>query len=61
MLEIPIIYDEEVCTGGFDFSKPSEGRLDYFVPIRVKSGPQKKSPGYQAEIVCLTPWVNGKT
>ncbi|KAK7084003.1 Syntaxin-binding protein 5, partial [Halocaridina rubra] len=34
--------------------------LDYFVPIRVRGGSQKKSPGYQADLVCLTPWVEGE-
>lgn len=69
VLEIPIIWEvEDVAdyftgSGGFDFAKPAgEGKsnLEYFVPIRVKTGPQKKPPGYQAEIVCLTPWVNGE-
>ncbi len=69
VLEIPIIWEvEEMAdyftgSSGFDFAKPAgEGKsnLEYFVPIRVKTGPQKKPPGYQAEIVCLTPWVNGE-
>lgn len=68
VLEIPIIWEvEDVCdyftgSSGFDFAKTgdSSSKLEYFVPIRVKTGPQKKPPGYQAEIVCLTPWVNGE-
>ncbi|XP_076058253.1 syntaxin-binding protein tomosyn isoform X2 [Oratosquilla oratoria] len=34
--------------------------LDYFVPIHVRGGAQKKAPGYQADLVCLTPWVDGE-
>ena len=67
VLEIPIIYEvEEDWSGGqnFDFAKLGESAgktgLEYFSPIRVKTGPQKKSPGYQAELVCLTPWVDGE-
>ncbi|ODM93925.1 Syntaxin-binding protein 5 [Orchesella cincta] len=68
VLEIPIIWEVDEVTdyftggGGFDFAKTGDAKanLEYFVPIRVKTGPQKKPPGYQAEIVCLTPWVNGE-
>ena len=28
--------------------------------IHVRGGAQKKPPGYQADLVCLTPWVNGE-
>jgi syntaxin-binding protein 5 len=70
VLEIPIIWDVDDGTdyyansgGGFDFSKVGDAaktnNLEYFVPLRTKSGPQKRVPGYQVEIVCLTPWVNG--
>ncbi|XP_069961371.1 syntaxin-binding protein 5 isoform X4 [Cherax quadricarinatus] len=34
--------------------------LDYFVPIHVRGGAQKKGSGYQAELVCLMPWVEGE-
>ncbi|XP_021964432.1 syntaxin-binding protein 5 isoform X2 [Folsomia candida] len=68
VLEIPIIWDIDdgsdylANAGNFDFSKVGDAKpnLEYFVPIRIKLGPQKKAPGYQAEIVCLTPWVNGE-
>ncbi len=66
VLEIPIIWDVDVDDGtggvGFDFSKVGDAKptLDYFVPIRTKLGPQKKVAGYQVEIVCLTPWINGE-
>jgi syntaxin-binding protein 5 len=67
VLEIPIIYEvEEEWTGGqFDFGKVGDtaagGKTgkEYFSPIRAKTGPQKKSPGYQTELICLTPWVDG--
>lgn len=28
--------------------------------LKVKSGMQKKLPGFQAQLVCLTPWNNGE-
>ena len=40
----------------FNFDKPT---YEYFTPLRLRPGAQKKSPGYHAELVCLTPWVNG--
>lgn len=33
--------------------------LEYVVPIHVRGGIQKKPPGYQADLVCLTPRING--
>lgn len=27
--------------------------------LKVRSGPQKKPPGFQAQLVCLTPCNNG--
>lgn len=27
--------------------------------LKVKPGPQKKLAGFQPQLVCLTPWVNG--
>lgn len=41
----------------FNFDKPT---YEYFTPLRLRPGAQKKSPGYHAELVCLTPWVNGE-
>ena len=40
----------------FNFDKPT---YEYTTPLRLRPGAQKKSPGYHAELVCLTPWVNG--
>ncbi|KAF2366161.1 Lethal giant larvaeue 2 [Trinorchestia longiramus] len=37
-----------------------QASLDIFVTVHVRGGVQKKPPGYQAELVCLTPWVNGE-
>ncbi|XP_055586546.1 syntaxin-binding protein 5 isoform X3 [Uranotaenia lowii] len=28
-------------------------------PLKVKSGPQKKPPGFQAQLVCITSWSKG--
>ena len=41
----------------FNFDKPM---YDYFTPLRLRPGAQKKLPGYHAELVCFTPWVNGE-
>ncbi|KAJ6639000.1 Syntaxin-binding protein 5 [Pseudolycoriella hygida] len=27
--------------------------------LKVRSGPQRKAPGFQAQLICLTPWTNG--
>ncbi|XP_066993628.2 syntaxin-binding protein 5 isoform X1 [Anabrus simplex] len=34
--------------------------LEYTCPLRVRSGQQKKPAGFQAHLVCLTPYVNGE-
>ena len=35
--------------------------LDYYLnEFKVRSGQVKKSCGFQPELVCLTPWVNGE-
>ncbi|XP_069687283.1 syntaxin-binding protein 5 isoform X2 [Periplaneta americana] len=34
--------------------------LEYATPLRVRTGPQKKPPGFQAHLVCLTPLTNGE-
>ncbi|KAK3914090.1 Syntaxin-binding protein 5 [Frankliniella fusca] len=44
-------------------SNDAEGKkssLEYALPLKVKPGPQKKPPGFQAHIVCITPWINGE-
>lgn len=28
--------------------------------LKVKGGNHKKPPGFQAQLVCLTPWNNGE-
>jgi len=37
-----------------------QSSLDYSTPLRVRTGPQKKPPGFQAHLVCLTPLTNGE-
>lgn len=27
--------------------------------LRVRQGPQRKPAGFQAQLICLTPWTNG--
>ncbi|XP_037026071.1 syntaxin-binding protein 5 isoform X4 [Bradysia coprophila] len=27
--------------------------------LKVRPGPQRKAPGFQAQLICLTPWTNG--
>ncbi len=42
---------------GFNFDKP---QYEYYCPLRVRAGAQRKSAGFHAELICLTPWVNGE-
>ncbi len=42
---------------GFNFDKP---QYEYFNPLRLRQGAQRKAPGFHAELACLTPWVNGE-
>ncbi len=42
---------------GFNFDKP---QYEYFSPLKVRPGAQRKTPGFHAELACLTPWVNGE-
>ncbi|KAK6620679.1 hypothetical protein RUM43_010974 [Polyplax serrata] len=44
-------------SGEGDSKKSSQ---EIMFPLKVKPGPQKKQPGFQAHMVCLTPWVNGE-
>ncbi|KAK5649859.1 hypothetical protein RI129_000888 [Pyrocoelia pectoralis] len=74
VLEIPIIYeipDDIECSPDCEFSGPgstgSGNRMDVLdsdskkeAALRVRSGVQKKVPGFQAQLVCLTPWNNGE-
>ncbi|XP_066245384.1 syntaxin-binding protein 5 isoform X2 [Euwallacea similis] len=73
-LEIPIVYeviDDEIspdCQFSGPGSAGSGSKLDMLdidnkregSTLRVRSGAQKKSPGFQAQLVCLTPWNNGE-
>lgn len=75
-LEIPIIYEiseEPECSPECEYPPKSnlnkgessdsdnkKSSLEYNVPVRVRSGPQKKPPGFQAHLVCITPVVNGE-
>lgn len=34
--------------------------FEYFLPLKKKAGPIKRPAGFQAELVCLTPWVDGE-
>ncbi|KAK4881718.1 hypothetical protein RN001_005037 [Aquatica leii] len=74
VLEIPIVYeivDEIECSPDCEFSGPgssgSGNKMDILDPdakresaLKVRSGSQKKVPGFQAQLVCLTPWNNGE-
>jgi len=42
---------------GFNFEKRT---LEYFTPLKVRGGAVKKPGGFQPDLVCLTPWVNGE-
>lgn len=42
---------------GFNFDKP---QYEYFSPLRLRAAGQRKNPGYHAELVCLTPYVNNE-
>lgn len=73
-MEIPIVYetsDEPECSPEYEYpprqhiskGDSAEGdskKSETMFPLKVKQGPQKKQPGFQAHIVCLTPWVNGE-
>ncbi|RZC34001.1 syntaxin-binding protein 5 [Asbolus verrucosus] len=75
VLEIPIVYEvpeEGEISPDCQFSGPgstgSGSRLDILdfdnkkdtPTLRVRPGVQKKLPGFQAQLVCLTPWNNGE-
>ncbi|XP_074033344.1 syntaxin-binding protein tomosyn isoform X3 [Leptinotarsa decemlineata] len=75
VLEVPIIYEvpeEAENSPDCQFSGPgsagSGNKMDMLdfdnkkegATLKVKSGSQKKLPGFQAQLVCLTPWNNGE-
>ncbi|CAH1983063.1 unnamed protein product [Acanthoscelides obtectus] len=37
-----------------------DSKKDGTTTLKVRSGVQKKPPGFQAQLVCLTPWNNGE-
>ncbi|KAK9512357.1 hypothetical protein O3M35_000801 [Rhynocoris fuscipes] len=69
VLDIPIVYEtceETECSPEADFSvrgslnkmESTDAKIygaDYGTPVKVKQGPQKKPPGFQAILVCLSP------
>ncbi|KAI4457675.1 lethal 2 giant larvae protein [Holotrichia oblita] len=76
VLEIPIVYeipDETEYSPDCQFSGPGSAgsgskldTLDYdnkkevVTTLKVRTGPQRKPPGFQAQLVCLTPYNNGE-
>nr|XP_018914653.1 PREDICTED: syntaxin-binding protein 5 isoform X3 [Bemisia tabaci] len=73
VLEIPIVYSDTIegdteLSPEFDFTpRPNSSEndvkkpgADYGLPVKVRSGVQKKPPGFQPFLVCLTPVVAGK-
>ncbi|CAG9772356.1 unnamed protein product [Ceutorhynchus assimilis] len=74
VLEIPIVYEvvEDEISPDCQFSGPGSGgsgnkleMLDFDnkrenSTLKVRTTAQKKPPGFQAVLVCLTPWSNGE-
>ncbi|KAL1378046.1 hypothetical protein pipiens_015856 [Culex pipiens pipiens] len=70
VLEIPISYENSAENDGspdcefvpktlpkqYD-STDSEKKCNGI--LKVRSGPQRKPPGFQAQLVCVTPWTQG--
>ncbi|EAT41412.1 AAEL006948-PA, partial [Aedes aegypti] len=70
VLEIPISYENAVDNDGSpecEFIPKTlpkqtdsvECEKKYNGMLKVKSGPQRKPPGFQAQLVCITPWTHG--
>ncbi|XP_048511692.1 syntaxin-binding protein 5 isoform X2 [Athalia rosae] len=72
-LEIPSAHEfsaETECSPDYEYpprsSLANEGEdlrnpsLEYSFPLKVKSGPQRRAPGFQPTMVCLSPWINGE-
>ncbi|XP_062536379.1 syntaxin-binding protein 5 isoform X4 [Armigeres subalbatus] len=70
VLEIPISYENAVDNDGSSecefIPKTLPKQTDsvecekkYNGMLKVKSGPQRKPPGFQAQLVCITPWTHG--
>jgi len=55
-----------VASQSSSYNEPAEGftfekrTIEYYTPLKVRAGQIKKPSGYQADLVCLTPWVNGE-
>jgi len=47
-------YTDDSC---FNFDKV---QYEYSNPFKLRVGSQRKTPGFHAELVCLTPWVNNE-
>ncbi|XP_044259756.1 syntaxin-binding protein 5 isoform X4 [Tribolium madens] len=71
VLEIPIVYEvpeEGEISPDCQFSGPGSAGSDMLdfdnkkdtPTLKVRAGIQKKLPGFQAQLVCLTPWNNGE-
>ncbi|XP_015585078.1 syntaxin-binding protein 5 isoform X9 [Cephus cinctus] len=70
-LEIPLTSDpskETECSPDYEY--PPSGNVageelknhsvEYTYPLKVKGGLQKRAAGFQATLICLTPWINGE-
>ncbi|XP_065169293.1 syntaxin-binding protein 5 isoform X4 [Atheta coriaria] len=60
VLEIPIVYenpDEGACSPDMQIDLcDSDNKKE----LKVRTGNQKKPAGFQAQLVCITPWSNGE-
>ncbi|XP_058838806.1 syntaxin-binding protein 5 [Topomyia yanbarensis] len=69
VLDVPISYENLVQLDSPDYefipkTLPKLNELEECEKkcngmLKVKSGPQKKQPGFQAQLVCITPWTHG--
>ncbi|XP_053682349.1 syntaxin-binding protein 5 isoform X2 [Sabethes cyaneus] len=70
VLEVPISYEsatENLASPECEFIPKSlpkqndstDSEKKCIATLKVKSGPQKKPPGFQAQLVCITPWTHG--
>lgn len=63
-LEIPIYsesLDEAAESSPEEAPSKPTGSDDCSTLVKVRAGPQKKPPGFQACLACLTPSVNGES
>ncbi|XP_046747129.1 syntaxin-binding protein 5 isoform X4 [Diprion similis] len=73
-LEIPSAHDvpaETECSPDYEYpprgslateggEEPQNPSFEYSFPLKVKTGPQRRAPGFQPTMVCLSPWINGE-